>query len=125
MLPGELLVTGTDGAANSSSRCDAAILNTSRDIRHVLVMGYDTNKCVIDKPCGTVTLSAGLAGRAELILVRDATLGEYGWFGNSFYGQIATTNMLELNLDIPSVLLADLFVGAGLAQNASALANLT
>ena len=59
VLPGELLITGVDGKPGSPSRCDAPILNSSRGIRHVLMAGYDTNKCVIDKPCmsqGTPTL---------------------------------------------------------------------
>ena len=34
------------------------LLNASRpshkDIKHVLVVGYDTNLCVVDKPCGVV-----------------------------------------------------------------------
>ena len=85
VLPGEILVTGQDAHEGSASRCDTFILNATRPIKNVLVAGYDTNKCVIDKPCGAVTLSKALEGVAELVLVRDATLGEYGWFGNEWH----------------------------------------
>jgi hypothetical protein len=44
VLPGEILVTGQDGHPGSASRCDAPILNSSRDVKHVLIAGYDTNK---------------------------------------------------------------------------------
>ena len=132
VLPGEILVTGVDGRPGSASRCDAPILSSSRGIQHVLMAGYDTNKCIIDKPCGAVALSTELAGRASLALVRDATRGEFGWYGNAWFGQMATTEMLELGWwlpapqrGIPSVLLADLLVAAGAAANASALPNLT
>ena len=132
VLPGELMVTGTDGHPGSPSRCDGAILNSPRKIKHVLMAGYDTNKCIIDKPCGLVALSTELAAVARLVLVRDSTLGAYGWFGNEWYGQHATVNMLEMGWwmppaqrGIPSVLLADLFVAAGARSNASALGNLT
>ena len=58
VLPGEILVTGERGDA---ARCDLAIKNASqtshRNIKHVLLVGYDTNLCVIDKPCGAVQLS--------------------------------------------------------------------
>ena len=134
VLPGELLITGTDGHSGSPSRCDQPIRTSSRGIRHVLMAGYDTNKCIIDKPCGLVSLSSELMGTAKLVLVRDATLGGYGWFGNEWYGQHATVNMLELGSwlppagqhdhGIPSVLLADLFLAAGAPANASALAKL-
>ena len=80
VLPGEILVTGTNGTAGSSSRCDVHILSPPpgrRLIRHVLVAGYDTNKCVIDKPCGTVALSTAVApAGVEVLLVRDATRGQ-------------------------------------------------
>ena len=131
VLPGEILVTGVDGRNGSSSRCDAPILASSRGIQHVLMAGYDTNMCVVDKPCGTVSLSTELAGVASLAIVRDATLGEYGWVGNSFYGQQAALSLLELGTwqtwlppaqrPIPSLLLADLLLTAGATANASAL----
>ena len=129
VLAGEILVTGTDGRPGSPSRCDAPILNSSRQIKHVLVVGYDTNKCIIDKPCGAVALSSELAGIAELLIVRDTTRGEFGWFGNAWYGQHATLNMIELGWwlrparrqGIASLTLADLLVAAGASTNASAL----
>lgn len=128
VLPGEVLVTGTDGHAGSASRCDTWILNSTRHIKHVLIAGYDTNKCIIDKPCGTVALSTELSASAiEVVLVRDATRGEYGWYGNAWYGQHATTNMLELGWWLPdhagiaSILLADLLIASGAKANASAL----
>lgn len=131
VLPGEVLVTGVDGHPGSSSRCDVPILNSSRGIKHVLVAGYDTNKCVIDKPCGAVALSTELLGKASLIFVRDATRGEYGWYGNSWYGQMATIEMLELGWwlpsaqrGIPSVLLADILLAAGATTNATDLPKL-
>ena len=38
-------------------------------------VGYDTNLCVVDKPCGAVMLSTELQGPggAEVLLVRDTT----------------------------------------------------
>jgi hypothetical protein len=128
VLPGEILVTGQDGHPGSSSRCDTPILNSTRKIKHVLMAGYDTNKCVVDKPCGAVALSTELyASGAKVVLVRDATRGEYGWYGNAWYGQHATLSMLELGWWLPgheglaSMLLADLLVAAGAQANASAL----
>ena len=72
VLPGEVLVTGQDGRPGSSSRCDGVLLNSSRRIRHVIVAGYDTNKCIIDKPCGIVALSSELVGHGvEFLIVRQ------------------------------------------------------
>ena len=80
VLPGEVLVTGTNGTAGSNSRCDVHVLSPPAGhppIRHVLVAGYDTNKCVIDKPCGLVALSTAIASAGvEVLLVRDATRGQ-------------------------------------------------
>ena len=42
VLPGELLVTGQNGTEGSSSRCDTYIKQGSRNITHVLVVGYVT-----------------------------------------------------------------------------------
>ena len=126
VLPGEILVRGTDGHAGSKSRCDTWIRNSSRHIKNILVAGYDTNKCIIDKPCGAVALSSELSG-VEVVLVRDATRGEYGWYGNAWFGQHATINMLEMgwwlpgHAGLPSILLADLLYAAGAEANASAL----
>ena len=135
--PGELLVTGTNGTAGSASRCDAAIRLSGRTIRTVLVTGYDTNKCVVDKPCGMVSLSAQLPG-AAFILLRDVTRGQYGWLRNSYFGQTASANMLELapwrnagakaagpagpaGPAVRSALLKDLLAGFGLDAEAAAL----
>lgn len=104
VLPGEVLVTGINGSTGSSSRCDSVILDSERAIRHVLVAGYDTNKCVVDKPCGIVSLSTQLTAAArgrdtggpEVILLRDVTRGQYPWLGNAYYGHSASVNMLEL-----------------------------
>lgn len=51
-----------------------------------LVVGYDVDKCVVDKPCGVVTLSTSLYGKVEVIIVKDATLGQPTWYGNPYYG---------------------------------------
>lgn len=95
-------------------------------------------------PCaagGSVALSSELGAAAQLLLVSDATLGEYGWYGNTWYGQPATTSMIELGTwlgtsnisggaggadgGIPSLHVADLLVAAGAAANASRLADLS
>lgn len=61
--PDEPVVHGEDGRPGSPSRCDSVIRNATHirnatgAIIHVLVAGYDTNICVIDKPCGVVALS--------------------------------------------------------------------
>lgn len=141
VLDGELLVTGVNGTVGSSSRCDTHILDTDahgRNITHVLVVGYDTDKCVVDKPCGTVTLSTALYNKAEVIIIRDATLGQPTWFGNPYYGNHLALNMLELGWWLPDAAATDggqrrgirtVTVGAlmaafGLAKNAAALAPL-
>ena len=89
------------------------------------------SRCIIDKPCGAVALSTELGDKAQLVLVRDATRGEYSWYGNAWYGQHATMSMLELGWwlptsrrGLPSLLLADLLVAAGAPANASALEEL-
>lgn len=95
LLQGEILVTGTDGHPNSSSRCDTWLLNSSRPIRHALVAGYDTNKCVLDKPCGVVTLSSALGSSAQVILVRDATRPQSTWLNNTWFSDLMATNLIE------------------------------
>ena len=40
VLPGEVIVRGTNGTAGSPSRCDAAIRATNRSIHTVFVAGY-------------------------------------------------------------------------------------
>lgn len=97
MLPGEVLVVGTNGTTGSSSRCDTAIrAHPTRQITTVLMAGYDTNRCIVDKPCGAVGLSTELAGMAEVLLVRDVTRGQYTTVENPWYGHLASINMLEL-----------------------------
>ena len=125
---GEVLVTGTNGSAGSPSRCDAAIAASGRTITTVLMTGYDTNKCVVDKPCGLVSLSTQLPA-ARFIVLRDVTRGQFAWLGNAWYGQHAAVNMLELGWwrgaaakkPIRSMLLADLLIGTGLTAAAASL----
>jgi hypothetical protein len=50
----------------------------------------------VDKPCGVVSLSSELFGHAEVLLIRDATRGQYDAVGNRWYGQLASVNMIEL-----------------------------
>jgi hypothetical protein len=50
----------------------------------------------VDKPCGVVSLSSELVGHAEVLLIRDATRGQYDAVGNGWYGQLASVNMIEL-----------------------------
>lgn len=88
---------------------------------------YDVDKCVVDKPCGVVTLSASLYGKAEVIIVRDATLGQPTWYGNPYYGNRLALNMLELGWWLPAkdgirtTTVGDLMGSFGLEKEAAAL----
>ena len=96
--PGELLVLGENGTAGSASRCDAAIAAAAPTggVSTVLLAGYDSNYCVVDKPCGAVTLAPAMRARgAEVLLVRDAVRPQPRWFGNAWYSTRLSENMLE------------------------------
>lgn len=129
VLPGEVLVSGEKG---DSARCDIVLKNCSRpthkSIKHVLMMGYDTNMCVIDKPCGSVQLSTEMLGQAEVLLVRDATRPGEDSFGNPWFTTMMNINMIESGAWLPrgqqhirSLLLADLLHGFQLDAEAAAL----
>jgi hypothetical protein len=92
---GELLVTGTDGEEGSPSRCDVAMKNTTRNIKHILLTGYDTNMCMIDKPCGAFQLSTSHVVPAEVILIRDVTRPQSRYYQNSYYSLLANTMTIE------------------------------
>ncbi len=129
VLPGEILVTGERG---DTARCDLAIKNASqtshRDIKHVLLVGYDTNLCVIDKPCGAVQLSTELLEAAEVLLVRDTTRPGPDEYGNPYYTTETNINMIESGAWLPrgqqhirSLVLRDLLVAFGYNAEANAL----
>ena len=129
VLPGELLVTGERG---DSARCDLALKNASqtshRNITHVLLVGYDTNLCVVDKPCGAVQLSTELLGDAEVLLIRDTTRPGADEYGNPYYTTETSINMIESGAWLPrgqqhirSLMLHDLLVAFGRNAEASAL----
>lgn len=124
--PGEALVSGEDGHAGSPSRCDG-VIRAARGgaITHVLLGGYDTNLCVIDKPCGAVSLSTGnfktnlppalldfllkflpisieLNGEAEVILVRDTTRPGPDCYGNRWISWELNVNMIESAAWLPA-----------------------
>lgn len=118
VLPGELLVTGENGTAGSDSRCDWIL--RSKSITTVLVAGYDTNYCVVDKPCGVVALSSELA-EAEVILVRDATRPEPFWYHNAWKTTQVATNMLVSTPNISAghkLSLGCMLAGAGILAQA-------
>lgn len=129
VLPGEILVTGERG---DTARCDLAIKNASqtsnRNIKHVLLVGYDTNLCVIDKPCGAVQLSTELLGTAEVLLIRDTTRPGADEYGNPYYTTETNINMIESGAWLPrgqqyirSLVLHDLLVAFGHNAEADAL----
>jgi len=133
VLPGEVLVTGEDGHPGSTSRCDG-VLRDARGgrIAHVLLVGYDTNLCVLDKPCGAVSLSTELLGSAELLLVRDATRPGPDAYDNGWFTWVMNVNLVESGAWLPqsnatggggrhirSLVLPDLFTAFGM--NAAAL----
>ena len=103
VLPGEILVTGEDGRPNSSSLCFPHLLQNG--VRKVLMAGYDTNFCVLDKPCSTIRTSSSAAAAAaaaanssvdmEVLLVRDATLPQSQWYLNDWYSHMMSVNMIE------------------------------
>ena len=41
-----------------------------------MIVGYATTKCMVDKPCGVVSLSTELVGKVDLLLLRDVTRGQ-------------------------------------------------
>ncbi len=102
VLPGELLVAGEHG---DGARCDLAIRNASRTagrrITHVLLAGYDTNLCMVDKPCGSVQLSTELFGEAEVLLLRDVTRPGPDGYGNPFHTTQTAVNMIESGAWLP------------------------
>jgi hypothetical protein len=129
VLPGELLVSGEHG---DTARCDLAMRNASRtaqrNITHVLLVGYDTNLCMVDKPCGAVTLSSSLQGEAEVLLIRDTTRPGADSYGNPYFTTHTNVNMIESGAWLPrgrqhirSLTLADLLAGFHLDAEAAAL----
>ena len=129
VLPGEKLVTGEDGHDGSASRCDG-VLRSARGgrIKHVLLTGYDTNLCVIDKPCGAVSLSTELLGEAEVLLVRDTTRPGPDEYGNRWFSWSLSVDMIESGAWLPpgqqhvrSLVLPDLLRGFGRDAAAAAL----
>eukprot|EP00666_Eupelagonemidae_sp_cell4sb_P002026 gene2026-20883_t len=137
-----------DGRPGSASLCGAAIRgagerNASRRIAHVLLAGYDTNLCMVDKPCGAVTLStkfAELLGEAAVVLLRDVTRPRGGapagagkqrrdqFYGNAWATWQGFVNMIEsapwlppARRSIRSTTLPDLLRGFGLADALKAL----
>ena len=109
VLPGELLVQGTDERPGSKSLCFPHLVNNS--VTHVLIAGYDTNFCVLDKPCSTIHTSKMAEMKntntnintntntnistMEVLIVRDATLPQSQWFENDYYSNMASINMIE------------------------------
>ena len=96
VLPGEILVTGEDGRPNSSSLCFPHLVQNG--VRKVLMAGYDTNFCVLDKPCSTIRTSSSAASSSvdmEVVLVRDATLPQSQWYLNDWYSHMMSVNMIE------------------------------
>ena len=97
-----------------------------------MASGFDTNKCVIDKPCGTVALSQELLPRGiELVLARDATRPEATWLQNEHFADLLAVNLIESAFWLPeghrfirSTTVAELAVAfnasEGLVANASA-----
>ena len=97
VLPGEILVTGEDGTPNSSSLCFPHLVQNG--VHKVLMAGYDTNFCVLDKPCSTIRTSSAAAANSsidmEVVLVRDATLPQSQWYLNDWYSHMMSVNMIE------------------------------
>ena len=126
---GELVIIGEDGRPNSTSRCDGPLRRAVRaggaKISTVLLAGYDTNLCMIDKPCGARSLSTELRGdNIEVLLVRDASRPGPTAFENTF---ATWTSFIELIEQAPwlhtlpvekrfirSALTADIIRGFGL-----------
>ena len=109
VLPGELLVTGVDARPGSKSLCFPHLVNHS--VTHVLIAGYDTNYCVLDKPCGTISTSKAAAAAAattanatniQVLLVRDATLPQSQWYDNDYYSYMTSINMIEAAAWLPT-----------------------
>ena len=102
VLPGEILVTGEDGRPGSASLCYPHLLNHS--VEHVVMAGFDTNYCVLDKPCGSIRTSTELAraSTAQVVLVRDATLPQSNWDENDYYSHMSSVNLIESAPWLPS-----------------------
>ncbi len=138
VLPGEILVTGENGIRD---RCDPYITNSTRNITKVIIAGYDTNKCCLDKPCGIVSLSAGLHANGgndqsiEIVLARDATRPQSTFMHNDYYATIMSQNLLEsapfyssttpTKRYIRSVLVSDLAQGFGIPNTDPIMINST
>jgi hypothetical protein len=92
------------------------------------MVGYDTNMCVIDKPCGSVQLSTELRGSAEVLLIRDTTRPGGDEYGNPWMTTMMNVNLIEGGAWLPrgeqhirSLLLGDLLSGFGLEAESKAL----
>ena len=134
VLPGEILVTGEDGRPNSSSLCFPHLVQNG--VRKVLMAGYDTNFCVLDKPCSTIRTSSSAASSSvdmEVVLVRDATLPQSQWYLNDWYSHMMSVNMIEAAPWLPdeekrfirSVTVPDLVRAAGVPPSSPIYANAT
>ena len=91
---------GEDGRPNSTSRCDGPLRRAVRrggaKISTVLLAGYDTNLCMIDKPCGSRSLSGELLGdNIEVVLVRDSTRPGPTAFENTFATWTSFVELIE------------------------------
>ena len=94
-------VLTTSHRTTTAARCDSALRHASRPngakITHILLAGYDTNLCMIDKPCGSRSLSTQMAGEAAVILVRDATRPGPTPFANTFATWTAFVQVSKCN----------------------------
>ena len=126
VLPGEAIVRGVDGRPGSASLCSPLLTESSRNFNHVLVAGFDADRCVLDKPCGILRLTQDLLPYdVEVILVRDSTLAATGsWFGNLYYSTEASVNLIEAGRWLPrdrqfvrSITLLDCVMGCNIPKN--------
>jgi nicotinamidase-related amidase len=137
VLPGELLIKGTSESQGSSSLCFPHLVNHS--VTDVLIAGYDTNYCVLDKPCGTIRTSTSASNftsttktKMEVFIVRDATLPQSQWFQNDYYSHITSINMIESaswlplpNQYIRSLTVTDLILAANVPTTSQIYINAT
>jgi len=103
VLPGEILVTGEDQRPGSKSLCFPYLL--THNVTNVLFAGYDTNYCVLDKPCGTISISKAIHQQGvptNVVLVRDATLVQSQWYENNYYSHKLSINMIEATPWVPA-----------------------